>query len=405
MLQRLLWTVGLVFVYVLGRRISLGIVPLASDLGQEYDLARSLDTLAMVSGGHFSKHNLFSLGLGPWMTSMMLWRFLTLFKFAKSMTNRNIHRLQMGMLLVVALIQAYGYTSVGDYSRLAVAAVTSEWAVRLVTMVVMVAGTYVLMWLANLNTQRGLGGPSVIVIANMTLVLLVNSFQLVKVSRFSPQEWLLLGLFLLLLTSLLIGLTIIVYRAEFRIPIRRIMIVSSLAGETYIPIKITPAGGLPFMYAMTLMVLPTIALSILLLLFPDQGWLQYLSQHFGLSDLPGLIFYLFLLFILAIGFAYFNLDPNEIAEEMQKNGDFIEGIRPGRATEKYINHYLWRLSIVGAVYTSLMGGLPMFLVWHQSGQMSLALLVNNIYILTTLMLGIVEQVSVMQTWKEYGDLI
>lgn len=90
---------------------------------------------------------------------------------------------------------------------------------------------------------------------------------------------------------------------------------------------------------------------------------------------------------------------------MQKGGDFIEGVRPGLATKKYINKYLWRLTIIGAIYTAIMGGLPMLIVWSQSGQISFALLINNIYIMTTLMLGIVEQINVMLTWKQYNDLI
>nr|WP_301183454.1 hypothetical protein [Streptococcus suis] len=128
-------------------------------------------------------------------------------------------------------------------------------------------------------------------------------------------------------------------------------------------------------------------------------------MQFGLSDLPGILFYIFLLFILAIGFAYFNLDSGEIAEEMQKNGDFIEGVRPGLATKKYIESYIWRLAVIGAIYTCLIGGIPMVLVWKQSGQVGIALLVNNIYIITTLMLGVIEQIDVMLTWKRYGDLI
>ncbi len=66
---------------------------------------------------------------------------------------------------------------------------------------------------------------------------------------------------------------------------------------------------------------------------------------------------------------------------------------------------MWKLAIIGAIYTSLMGGIPMLIIWSQSGQISFAILIQNIYIMTTLMLGIVEQISVMQTWKQYDDLI
>ncbi|HEM3489161.1 accessory Sec system protein translocase subunit SecY2 [Streptococcus suis] len=404
-LKKIIWAIGIVLVYMLGKYTPLGTLPLHPGVVHSYNLTNSLDALAMVSGGNFSTYNLFSLGLAPWMTSMILWRFLSLFDLVKTGTRKQLHVSQMFLLLLIAFIQSLGLTYTSDFYNVSFLGMNSEWLPRLTSIVVMVAGSFVLMWLANLNVRKGIGGASVIIISNMTLAFLTNVVQLIKSSRFSIVEWMLVLLLIGLGSSLLIALTIKVYRAEYRIPIRRIMIVSSLAEETYIPIKITPAGGMPFMYAMTLMVLPTLVFSALGTFFPKQEWIHDLSLQFGLSDLPGILFYIFLLFILAIGFAYFNLDSGEIAEEMQKNGDFIEGVRPGLATKKYIESYIWRLAVIGAIYTCLIGGIPMVLVWKQSGQVGIALLVNNIYIITTLMLGVIEQIDVMLTWKRYGDLI
>ncbi|HEM3587642.1 TPA: accessory Sec system protein translocase subunit SecY2 [Streptococcus suis] len=404
-LKKIIWAIGIVLVYMLGKYTPLGTLPLYPGVVHSYNLTNSLDALAMVSGGNFSTYNLFSLGLAPWMTSMILWRLLSLFDLVKTGTRKQLHVSQMFLLLLIAFIQSLGLTYASDFYNVSFLGMNSEWLPRLTSMVVMVAGSFVLMWLANLNVRKGIGGASVIIISNMTLAFLTNVVQLIKSSRFSIVEWMLVLLLIGLGSSLLIALTIKVYRAEYRIPIRRIMIVSSLAEETYIPIKITPAGGMPFMYAMTLMVLPTLVFSALGTFFPKKEWIHDLSLQFGLSDLPGILFYIFLLFILAIGFAYFNLDSGEIAEEMQKNGDFIEGVRPGLATKKYIESYIWRLAVIGAIYTCLIGGLPMVFVWKQSGQVGIALLVNNIYIITTLMLGVIEQIDVILTWKRYGDLI
>ncbi|HFI0129364.1 TPA: accessory Sec system protein translocase subunit SecY2, partial [Streptococcus suis] len=405
-LKRILWSVGIIFVYMLGKYIPIGTLPVYSEIGAGgYDLTSSLDTLAMVSGGNFSMQNLFSLGLSPWMTSMILWRFLSLFKVVKVATKRQTQLWQMSLMFIIAFIQAYGYSGVSDYFEIPALGPQSKVLLRISSIVILIAGSYVLAWLAAVNARKGVGGPSVIIISNMTLTFLVNIARLVSENRFNIWIWLLITLFVLGGASILIWITIRVFRAEYRIPIRRITIVSSFAEETYIPLKLTPAGGMPFMYAMTLMTLPPLFISILLGFFPDNEALQYLSQHFSMSQLVGIIFYLILLFILAIGFAFFNLDPGEIAEGMQKGGDYIEGVRPGEATKKYIGSYLWKLAIIGAIYTSLMGGIPMLIIWSQSGQISFAILIQNIYIMTTLMLGIVEQISVMQTWKQYDDLI
>lgn len=402
--RRFLWTIGIVFVYMLGKYSPLATIP-AQGPAANLDMTSYLDNLAMVTGGQFSSLTLFSLGLSPWMTTMILWRFLTLFKVVKSMTSRQSHLWRMLIMLVVAGIQSFGFSAGADYLQLTILGEHSSLFLRLATMLILVTGSYVLMWLGNLNSQKGIGGQTVIIIANMILTFLINILSYIGLHQDEP---LFIGLTLGILAlgiSGLVYLTVKVYRAEYRIPIRRIMVISSFADHTYIPIRLTPAGGMPFMYAMTLMSLPPLLVQGLLSFFPQNETLLYLGDNMSIRQLPGIAIYIFLLFILAIGFAYFNTDPGEIAEQMQKNGDFIEGIRPGRATRDRMNFYLKRLTAIGAIYTCFMGGFPLLLVWSQGGEVSLALLINNVYIVTSLLLGVVEQVHVLQSWKEYGDLI
>lgn len=402
--RRFLWTIGIIFVYMLGKYSPLATLPV-QDTTTNLDVTSYLDNLAMVTGGQFSSLTLFSLGLSPWMTTMILWRFLTLFKVVKTLTNRQSHLWRMGIMLVVAGIQSLGFSAGADYLPLASLGEQSSLFLRIATMVILVAGAYVLMWLGNLNGQKGIGGQTVIIIANMILTFLINILSYLDLHQDEPLFLVMTFGILALIVSGLIFLTVRVYRAEYRIPIRRIMVISSFADHTYIPIRLTPAGGMPFMYAMTLMSLPSLMIQGLLSLYPQNQLLTYLSPRIGIQELPGIVAYILLLFLLAIGFAYFNTDPSEIAEQMQKNGDFIEGIRPGKATQDYINAYLKRLTAIGAIYTCFMGGLPLLLVWSQGSEIGLALLINNVYIVTSLLLGVVEQVHILQSWKEYKDLI
>ena len=402
--RRFLWTIGIIFVYMLGKYSPLATLPI-QDPRTNLDVTSYLDNLAMVTGGHFSSLTLFSLGLSPWMTTMILWRFLTLFKVVKTLTARQSHLWRMVLMLLVAGIQAFGFSAGLDFLPLDLFGYQDPLFFRLATMVILVAGAYVLMWLGNLNGQKGIGGQTVIIIANMILTFLVNSLSYLGLHQDEPLFLVLTFGLLAVIVGGLVLLTVRVYRAEYRIPIRRIMVISSFADHTYIPIRLTPAGGMPFMYAMTLMSLPPLMIQGLLSLYPQNQFLAYLATHSSIQELPGMLAYIFLLFLLAIGFAYFNTDPGEIAEQMQKNGDFIEGIRPGKATQDYINTYLKRLTAIGAIYTCFMGGLPLVLVWSQGGEVGLALLINNVYIVTSLLLGLVEQVHILQSWKEYKDLI
>ncbi|MFU2181234.1 accessory Sec system protein translocase subunit SecY2 [Streptococcus pluranimalium] len=403
--RKIMWTLGTIFLYMIGRYLPIATIPLNQSLTSQSAMSDLINNLALVTGGQFSNLTLFSLGLSPWMTSMIIWRFLTLFKWVKVRTKRQEHFYQMWLMLAVALIQAFGISALGNYYYLPDLGPNSQGLLRLASMVILVAGAYVLMWIGQLNAQKGLGSSTVIIITNIIISFLLNTgsyFQ--DVTLFSGMWWISI-LLMMVASSFLVLVTVIVYRAEYRIPLKRIMLTHTYSEESYIPIRLTPAGGLPFMYAMTLMSLPPIVFRGLLQIFPENGSLRFLADNSSLTELSGILIYIALLFFLAIGFAYFNLDPTEVAKQLQKSGDYIEHVRPGEATRIYIARYLKYLAIIGAFYTALVGGLPLLLVWKQSGEVGLALIVNNIYIVTTLLLGLVEQVDIIRSWKRYGNLL
>ncbi|HFI0306847.1 TPA: accessory Sec system protein translocase subunit SecY2 [Streptococcus suis] len=401
--RKIIWTIGIILLYMIGRYIPLATRSLSDSLSVSSESSNLLNNLSLVTGGQFSSLTLFSLGLGPWMTSMIIWRFLTLFKWIKVKTERQAHYYQMWLMLVVATVQSFGFTAFGDY--LSLYGGHSQSILRFISMVVLIAGSYILMWLGQINTQKGLGGSTVIIIANIILSFLLNIYTFfAKLPLFSGVWWGSIAL-IVLITALLAWLTVIVYRAEYRIPLRRILLTNTYLDATYIPIRLTPAGGLPFMYGMTLMSLPPILFRGLLQFFPGNRTLIFLAENSSLSELSGIVIYMCLLFFLAIGFAYFNLDPTEVAKQLQKSGDYIEHVRPGKPTKAYLAHYLKCLSFIGAIYTALVGGLPLLFMWYQSGEVSLALLINNIYIVTTLLLGMIEQVDTIRSWKRYGELL
>lgn len=392
LLQRISWTVAILFVYMLGKYIPLATFPLnVGDIQSK--LVDSLNAFAMVTGGELSRLNLFSLGLGPWMTSMILWRFISAIKINKYFTEFQNNMSQMLLLLVIAVIQAVGYLSLIQTTSI-------TFYQQLVTVVVMVSGSFVLMWLANILTQNGLGGSSAIIATSMILNF-ITTIATMDASLLQPGF---IGLMVAIVLAL-IFVTVVVYLAEYRVPIKRVTIDSRLVKTSYLPIRITPAGGMPFMYALTLMSLPVLFIQAASLIFPENTFLATVQGQLSVGNLPGIILYNVVLFILSYGFAYFNLDPTEVAENMQRNGDYIETVRPGRATQAYLTKYLNRLAFIGAVYTCFMGGLPLLIVWYFDLGTNLGMMINQIYIVTTMMLTIVEQVNIIQSWKQYKDII
>lgn len=396
---KLLWTLAIVFLYVFGRSLPIPTVAL-TDVARQGQ-ADFLTNLAAITGGNFFQTTLFSLGLGPWMTSMILWRFLAVFNRFKHLTQKQTHYGQMTLMLLVAILQSAGMTN----HLSMVDSPFSEFFLRVTTMVILISGTYILSWFANLNNAKGLGGAVVIILVN----LILTSFKAAAVYM-EQLELSLLGLIaslglLFLIVSLLIVFTLVIYKAEYRIQIRRITIISDFAEATYIPIRLTPAGAMPYMYGMTLMILPPLVLAGLTLLFPQNAFLSYLATHLQLSQLPGVLIYMLLLFILSYGFAYYNYEPLEIAKSLRINSDYIEHIKPGKDTERYIRQKLNQMTFFGALITTLIGGLPLLIVLGNPDKVSVALLINNIYIITTMMLGVIEQLDVLQSWRQYKKMI
>lgn len=336
---------------------------------------------------------------------MIIWRFLIVFKLIKSTTIARSNRIRMLITLVVAAIQAYGFSSEKAYVWLPELGDKSILILRFVTMIILISGAFVLVWLANMNMQYGVGGSSLIIITNMLITFWTNLQSYLLSSQLSLSDTLWHLLILIIVISCLVALSVVVYLAEYRIPMRRIGIISNYAEKTYLPLRLTPAGAMPFMYAMTLMILPPIIINTLIDLLPNNQLLLSVSSQLTLSKLPGILTYMLMLFILSLGFAFFNNDPIDLSDNMRKNGDYIEHVRPGQATKSYISAYLWQLSLLGAIYTVIIGGLPLLIVWSRDGEMGLPLLITNIYIVTTLMMGINEQILVHRSWKSYKELI
>ncbi|MBM7636169.1 accessory Sec system protein translocase subunit SecY2 [Streptococcus saliviloxodontae] len=405
LVQRTLWTVLILFVYMVGRSVPVSTVALNSGMLTVMKTQTLLANMAAVTGGELTKITLFSLGIGPWMTGMIIWRFFTVFGLFKELTTKQLNVYRMGFTLIIAIIQAFGLTSGTTFTPVSLLGLSFPILPRIVTMILMITGAYVLIWLGNMNSAKGFGGMMIIVITNMILSFFTNLNQFFQDNTASgPMLVVQLFIFLSCL-CLLTMIAVLTYRAEYRIPVRRISVSNHLTKDTYLPIRIMPASGMPFMYGMTLMLLPPIIFSGLLNLFPEQPVLNYLALNTSLSSLPGVIIYAIILYLLAIGFTYYNYDAYDIAKNMRNNGDYIEHVKPGKPTQQYIQKKLNILMQIGAVLVIFMGAGPLFFLVGQSGKTSLALLISNIFIVISLMMTVIEQVTTLSNWKKYKDLL
>jgi len=226
------------------------------------------------------------------------------------------------------------------------------------------------MWLGELITQRGIGNGMSLIIFVSIVSQLPSQLGLLWANSSAFQFWVVV----LVMVALTVGI-IFVDQGQRRIPIqfsRRVRGRKVLGGQsTYIPLKVNMAGVIPVIFATSIMYFPVLVSSSL----PSSGWgasvrnfidnnLLTTGSHGGFS--PSLI-YIFILGLLVVFFTYFytaiQFDPERQAETIQRQGGFIPGIRPGRATVKHLEHVLSRITLPGSTYLALVAVLPSFIGW------------------------------------------
>ena len=349
-------TLFLLFIYVVGSRITLPFV----DLNSKDFLGGSTAYLAFSTallGGNLRSLSLFSIGLSPWMSSMILWQLLS---FSKKLNISGgavevQDRRKMYLTLVIALIQSLALSL-----NLPIQHLYSSVLVTIMNTLLLIAGAFFLVWLSDLNAQLGVGGSIVILLASIILNIpqdILNTLQLVRI----PMEIMLL---LALLSVILSYMMAIIYRARYRIPVHKIGLRSRFKRYSYFEIMLNPAGGMPFMYVMSFLSLPTYIFLLLQTLFPQTSVFSEMSAQYGVGKPLWIYSYIAMIFLFSIVFAFVNMSGDQISDRMKKSGEYIYGVYPGEETSRFINRLVLRFSIIGGIFNVLMAGTPMVIVLY-----------------------------------------
>lgn len=392
LLRKSVVMVGIIAVFIIGKYIPLPRIPLDTYL----TFSPELTTLTGLTGGDLSQIGLFALGLGPSMYAMLLSQLFTVGKKAKVTSPRLVAFRKNGLMLVISLIQGLA---------IAVGILPKEHGgnildVGIVT-VVLIAGAFVIDWLGTMNTVFGIGGPTIIVIANILLTQIHNIPQVIKLWEKGEQEPLIFLGFWILLTIYLIVIT---ERAEYRIPIQRISIHSDYAKGSYLPIKVNIAGGMPLMYAYSFLAFPQYFLMLLVFLKPNWSFLKTLSTYFTTATVTGIVVYLVVIIILTLSLAQVNMDVFSKVETMRNAGDYISGIRPGKATQDYLTKHVLILGWVNAMVLVILSGVPLFLFVNHKELQPLAGTTGIFMMFTGLFFNLVEEIQTMQLKKQYKSI-
>lgn len=390
-------TLFLIFIYVLGSHLTLPFI----DVNSRDFLGGSTAYLAFstaLTGGNLRSLSFLSVGISPWMSSMILWQ---MFSFSKSLglTSMSVEiqdRRQMYLTLFIALIQSLAISL-----NLPVQQVYSSELILLLNTTLLVAGTFFSVWLTDINASNGIGGSMVILLTSMVLNIpqdLIEAFRVVHIPTSILVSLGLMGVFFAYVLAL-------VYRARYRIPVNKIGLNSRFKRYSYFEVMLNPAGGMPYMYLMSFLALPTYILLLLQTLFPANSVFSEISVKYAIGKPLWIYMYIGLLFLFSILFAFVNMSGEQIAERMKKSGEYIYGIYPGEETSRFLNRLIFRFSIIGAFFNVIMGGIPMLFVLADEKLLKIAMIPGLFMMFGSMIFTVRDELKALRLNETYKPLI
>ena len=323
------------------------------------------DLFDLFSGGAFSNFTIFALSITPYITASIIVQLLTMaFPYFQRLAQegtegrKKMAQITRYLTVVLGLIQATGLT-IGLFRKAVID--TSVFSI-IVVIRVLTAGTAFLMWLGEQINDKGIGnGISLIIFAGIVARIpsgirsLATSVQDGAISAVTL-------VILVVIAVLVIAGVVMIQEGQRRIPVqyaKRVVGRKMYGGQsTHIPIKVNQSGVIPIIFSLSLLSFPL----TITYFFPNTAFTEWVTKWLSPSGNPGVWIYGVLNIILIIAFTYFytgiTFNPNEVANNLKANGGFIPGIRPGKATEDYLNKVMSRITIVGAIFLALVATLP-----------------------------------------------
>lgn len=370
--RRVLFTLAMLAVYRVGCHIPTpGIDAVALSHFFKQTQGTLLGLFDMFSGGALERMSVFALGIMPYISSSIIFQLLTVVvpaieKISKEGESgrKKITQFTRYGTVLLSIVQgsgiAIGLESMrGPAGELVVP--SPGWQFRLLTIITLTAGTAFIMWLGEQMSERGIGnGISLIIFAGIVVTIpaaIGNTFKLINSGNLSLFSL----LFVLVLMALVIAAIVFVERGQRRLPIhyaKRVTGLKTISPQTsHLPLKVNMAGVIPPIFASSIIMFPATVANFINI--PS-------VQHFAKMLTPGNWLYNIFYVAFIVFFCYFytavTFNPADVAENIKKHGGYIPGIRPGKETSEYMDGILTRLTLVGAIYISIVCVLPSVLV-------------------------------------------
>lgn len=356
--HRIYFTLVALTIFILGCSIRVpGTEDLTSNLG-------FLELINTIGGGALKNFSIFALGVMPYITASIIMQLLqmdiipyfTELRKQGHTGRQKISQITRYLGMAFAFIEGYAF-AFAFFGK-------SETPMQYMYIAtVLTAGTALLMWIGDQITQKGIGnGMSLIIMAGIVATLpqmFITAFNNLVTFEGTAQV-ITLGivkfiLFIIVYFAIVIGM-IFVQESERRVPIQYANKSTSAYGnaQSFMPIKLNSANVIPVIFASSLLAIPSIIAQVI----KKESFTVFVQKYLTYTTPVGFVLYIVFIFIFSYFYTFIQMRPDEFAKNLQDNGGYIPGIRPGDETQKYLGKILSRLTILGATFLAIIAGLP-----------------------------------------------
>jgi preprotein translocase subunit SecY len=359
--QRILTTLGLILIYRLGSYVVLpgintDVLTQANANSNDGGIIALINAFA---GGAFSRASIFGLGIMPYITASIIIQLLGMAvpyfqKLQKEGESgrKKINQYTRFLTVAVTAVQAPGYLAAQVYTKPGVVGIDPTWF-GIQSTIILVAGTMFIMWLGERITDKGIGNG----ISLLIMIGIISRLPFAITSEFSSRlnagGGLIMFLLEIVFLMLIIVSCILLVQGVRRIPVqyaKKIVGNKQIGGvRQYLPLKVNAAGVMPIIFAQAIMFIPSAVASF------SGGSGGVFADRYG-------FWYNFIFATLIIAFTYFYtaimINPNQLADDMKRNGGFVPGVKPGKDTASFIDQVMSRITLPGSMFLAFVAILP-----------------------------------------------
>ncbi|MGX7418945.1 preprotein translocase subunit SecY [Carnobacterium gallinarum] len=367
--NKILFTLGVLIVFRLGTHITVpGVDAKAISSISGSGLFSMLDTFG---GGALSQYSIFAMGVSPYITSSIVVQLLQmdivpkLVEWSKQgeVGRKKLNQVTRYLTIVMAFVQSigisFGFNSLSGMNLIRNPGTSTYLSIALI----LTAGTMLVMWMGEQITVKGFGnGVSMIIFSGIIARVPsgIIEFYNTEIRNAGSDLWKTILFTLALVIAIIAVVVLVVYfeTAKRKIKISYSKRAAASDQSTFLPLKINSAGVIPVIFASSFIVTPQTIMGFFRTTQADQQWFKIMENVFNYEKPIGAVLYTVLIVVFTFFYAFIQVNPEKVAENLQKQGGYIPSVRPGKGTEDYISSVLMRLSTVGAVYLGLIALLP-----------------------------------------------